>query len=477
MRKILYTIGFLLLSLAIIAPNVVFAAYNDVQFDADTNVYLEGIPTTLVIASGGNVAGMTVCPSSVAFDMENLSSVTISNSDKRTLNNTMDATVTCGSSASSITLTSSTTQIVTVTIGASCEPSGGSGAVSSYTPPAPTPEPEPEPGDYTTESECEAASYYWYDSVCNAEEEVIVVPTVTATGEATATAAAGGEASATTDEGAEAGLNVPAEAVTADTTVSVTPTATSADAVSAAVGSVPSGQSLVGGYVYDYSAIADGQAVSSFDESVTLTMTYTDDQVSGYDESSLTINYWDETAGIWVALGTTVDQENNTLTATTDHFTYFAIVGQETEEVVEEEEEEEVPVAQMTIAELKAKIAELKALIAVAIAKLAALLGTSPITGIPADFSFTANMSQGESSSAVKYLQIVLNSSADTKVASTGVGSPGNETNYFGSLTKAAVIKFQEKYSSVVLDPWGFTSGTGFVGSTTREKLNSLLGK
>jgi len=52
----------------------------------------------------------------------------------------------------------------------------------------------------------------------------------------------------------------------------------------------------------------------------------------------------------------------------------------------------------------------------------------------------------------------------------------GNETNHFGSLTGAAVIRFQESHADEIPTPLGLQSGTGFVGPATRAKINQFLG-
>jgi len=51
----------------------------------------------------------------------------------------------------------------------------------------------------------------------------------------------------------------------------------------------------------------------------------------------------------------------------------------------------------------------------------------------------------------------------------------GLVTGNFLSLTRTAVIRFQEKYADEILTPLGLEGGTGFVGLMTRTKINQLL--
>lgn len=88
---------------------------------------------------------------------------------------------------------------------------------------------------------------------------------------------------------------------------------------------------------------------------------------------------------------------------------------------------------------------------------------------------FTATLTLGSQGPEVLLLQQVLNRKEETRVATIGLGSPGQETTYFGLKTKNAVIRFQELYAKDILAPAGLQYGTGFVGAFTRAKLNALL--
>lgn len=87
---------------------------------------------------------------------------------------------------------------------------------------------------------------------------------------------------------------------------------------------------------------------------------------------------------------------------------------------------------------------------------------TDPVP--PALIFFNKNLYFPMTDSDVKLLQQVLNRDPDTRVAMTGPGSPGQETNVFGPLTLSAVAKYQRKYN--------ISPAVGYCGPITRAKLN-----
>ena len=92
----------------------------------------------------------------------------------------------------------------------------------------------------------------------------------------------------------------------------------------------------------------------------------------------------------------------------------------------------------------------------------------------PCPYVWNTNLSLAKTGSDVLALQQFLNQDVATRIAASGPGSPGLETSIFGGLTRKAVMAFQEKYGADVLVPNGLSSGNGFVGISTRLKLNAL---
>ena len=108
--------------------------------------------------------------------------------------------------------------------------------------------------------------------------------------------------------------------------------------------------------------------------------------------------------------------------------------------------------------------AQLQAQINALLVQLNALLaarGQAPV-GANANASFNRDLETGSTGEDVRALQAWLNGNG-YMVASTGAGSPGNETTMFGGLTRAALIKYQKAM--------GITPAVGYFGPKTRAYI------
>ena len=123
------------------------------------------------------------------------------------------------------------------------------------------------------------------------------------------------------------------------------------------------------------------------------------------------------------------------------------------------------PISEMTIAELKAKIAEIQQMILQLQKLLLELMGSQEANCT----QIAKNLYYGMmNDSEVRCLQEFLKSQDN-------VYPEGIVNGNFLNLTQQAVISFQEKYADEILKPLGLSSGTGYVGSSTRQKINELM--
>ncbi len=87
------------------------------------------------------------------------------------------------------------------------------------------------------------------------------------------------------------------------------------------------GMIKIGNRVYEVTCEKkDGGTVTSFSKPITLAFQYKDEELGGIAPSDLKVFYWDEGAGAWIAIPTTVDPATKTVVGTTDHFTVFALM-------------------------------------------------------------------------------------------------------------------------------------------------------
>ncbi|MEX2405245.1 MAG: Ig-like domain-containing protein, partial [Candidatus Paceibacterota bacterium] len=261
-----------------------------------------------------------------------------------------------------------------------------------------------------------------------------------------------------------------------------------------ATAGTPSGKNRAGS-VYNLKSFTDDTtALSSFDKAITITFSYTDDDASGLNESSFKIHRYNDSS--WSELSNcSVDASANTISCDTTQFSDFAIFGDASssspaggfhygckdknasnyeyfsahkQELCEYEDPEE------TIKELKQRIAAIKMKINALNTSISnnSVSDSSSFYPKSADCTYTHDLDLGDFHDETRCLQKYLNANGFL-VAETGPGSPGNETTYFGSLTKQALIQFQEAYADEILTPLGLQSGTGYFGPSTRKFIDS----
>ncbi len=227
----------------------------------------------------------------------------------------------------------------------------------------------------------------------------------------------------------------------------------------------PTGKSWVGDNAYSLKALEDEvtEVDGSFDQSVSVSIDYTDADLNGFDPNTLKIYHYEDGSG-WMSLTNCSNSYNGvtgtgTVTCDTTSFSIFGLFG-------------EAPSSGSSSTG--------------GYKDSTAVINTNPVgattpTTDPVNsaddlpsYSFQKDLALTMEDPDVKMLQKFLNS-IGFSLAPSGFGSAGSETTYFGPRTHAALIKFQEAYRADILAPQGLMHGTGFFGQSTRAFVNSML--
>ena len=242
------------------------------------------------------------------------------------------------------------------------------------------------------------------------------------------------------------GLSIPAGATNTDATFQIKKLDSTNVIVTT---STPEQKSLISDYTYELKSLSGvDEANTSFNEAITITLTYSDSDVIGIDESSLSIYRYDGTT--WNALSNcTVDTNANTVTCSTLNFSLFGLFGLPRAEAS----------SRATSSGIHYGCKDPKALNYEYFSSHDPNLCKYQTT----TSSIIRTLKYGMKGDDVKALQSYLNTHGYL-IATTGPGSLGNETTYFGTLTKKAIIKFQLANKLI---------GDGIVGPITRSLMFS----
>lgn len=227
--------------------------------------------------------------------------------------------------------------------------------------------------------------------------------------------------------------------------------------------STPSGVTKAGDYAFNLKALTGvDTSVTTFLQPITITLTYQDSDVVGINESSLAIYRFD--GATWSALtGCVVNTTVNTITCTTSNFSVFSLFGQVSSVSYSSSSRGR---ARYGCKDPQALNYEYFSASQPSLCKYR----TTQSTTTPITLLFTKDLTLKANHIQVKLIQQFLNKNG-FNLANSGFGSPGKETEYFGTLTSSALARFQEANKDKVT---GLINEKGFLGPITREFINSL---
>lgn len=235
---------------------------------------------------------------------------------------------------------------------------------------------------------------------------------------------------------------------------------------------IPESNVQVGSSVVHLTSYVDnGTPLVVFDNPITVTMSYSTQDVQGIDENSLKIYRYD--GGIWNELSNcVVDKNAHTVTCQTSHFSDFSIFGQ-IEQVVTPPQTNPVVSSSGTgsyssggnITIIYPNRGTTTATSSVRVVSNATSTFQTVISKVIStkNYVFTKDLHYKDVNTDVLYLQKYLNTHGFV-IAKSGVGSPGNENQRFGPATQKALIKFQKSK--------GIKPAVGTFGPITRKYVN-----
>lgn len=257
-----------------------------------------------------------------------------------------------------------------------------------------------------------------------------------------------GGTSTVTDMNNSITVTVPANVTNAAASVVIQIKAVPSEETLGVIGRPSSVPNEVGLTVFDVKAIVNGTTIlDSFDHPVTITYTYTDEDVKTLDESTFWLYHFHNDE--WLPLDSCeLDKPANTITCTTSSFSIFGLFGK-------------VKVADQSYISggTLYGCTDPKALNYMSLAISRPYMCTYPAVVPTAAPVAVRDLQVGMKGQDVLELQKFLNKLGFT-ITAKGPGSKGNETTQFGPLTKKALIKFQKQY--------GIKPAVGYYGPVTR---------